>query len=93
MENFGPFNHTARKLDPNMVFQAGYAADSSMNLAFTYACISRRLYSFNVLSRSTDWASADVEALVADANASTSGMLKVDGMRIADADTYAKCGL
>ena len=105
MENFGPSNHTARHLDPNMIFQAEYdksgslgdavssSSSSSMQLALTYACISDRLYSFNVLSRTTQWSIGDLESIVALANASTAGLLRVEGMRFADEAAYAACGM
>ena len=92
MENFGPWNHTSRNLDPNMIFEATYV-DGSMDLAITYACISKRLYSFNVLSRSSAWNQADLEKIVADANTTTGGVLRVDSMRYTDQAAYQCCGL
>jgi hypothetical protein len=101
-ENFGPHNHTARTLDPNMIFEVSYG-DSILNnphsspqelqLALTYACITAGLFSFNVLSRTNRWSQEDVENIVASANASTNGLLKVDGMRIADEAAYSQCGM
>lgn len=91
-ENFGPFNHTIRNLDPNMIFEATYV-DGVMDLAITYACISKRLYSFDVLSRSSSWTQKELEQVVNDANATTGGLLRVDGMRYNDHAAYEDCGL
>ena len=76
------------------VFEAGYDDDGALDLALTYACIAgEKLFSFNVLSRSNGWQAGDVEALVASANATTGGVLRVDGMRIADQEAYMQCGM
>ena len=100
-ENFGAFNHTMRRLDPNMIFQASYAGDGFMDMAFTYACLGRlpvpplgsEKFSFNILSRSTHWNTSDIQCLIADANASTGGVLDIEGVRICDEATYASCGM
>lgn len=99
-ENFGAANHTMRRLDPNMVFQASYVG-SSMDTAFTYACLGRLpvppfgspKFSFNLLSRSPRWNASDIQSLIADANATTGGVLDVEGMRISDEADYASCGM
>ena len=90
-----------RRLDPNMIFQASYAGDGFMDMAFTYACLGRlpvpplgsEKFSFNILSRSTHWNTSDIQCLIADANASTGGVLDIEGVRICDEATYASCGM
>jgi hypothetical protein len=92
MENFGAFNHTSKNLDPNMIFNATYNGDS-LDMVLTYACISKNLFSFNVLSRTNLWSAEDIEDIINNADALTGGQLKVSGMRIADEAAYDACGM
>lgn len=94
MENFSPKNHTlSNHLDPNMIFNVTYGESNTMELALTYACISKRLFSFNILSRSNQWSSIEIENIIEEANVITGGLLKVSGMRISNESTYEACGM
>ncbi len=91
-ENFGPFNHTASNLSPNMIFDVTYS-DDALQLVLTYACISDSLFSFNVLAKSNAFSLEDIEELVAAADLETGGLLNVEEIRYSDQASYHKCGM
>ena len=97
-ENFGPWNSThGLPLLPNMVFHVRRNASLKVDAAFSYACLGRILgterFSFNVLTRTDRLERGQIEALVATANASTGGMLEMDGLRYSDEAAYQQCGM
>lgn len=92
------FNHTVTKLLPNYIFDVHRDASGAISTALTYAClgqipiVGKQFFSFNVLARSSAWALADIQALVARASAATAGRLDVRGMRFNDEAAYRSCG-
>ena len=97
-ENAEIFNHTMGQLDPNMIFRVNRDSAGNIVELFTYAClgklppvVGKELFSFNLLSRSNWYADEKLKALVAEANASSSGHLDLEGLRFNNMTTYRDC--
>lgn len=83
---------TQMSLKPNMLFHAlRDDATGEIDVLFTYACISRSLFSFNVLSRRTTFSTDDIEGLIDEADTLTNHLMKTTGMRIANETVYEGC--
>jgi len=85
--SFSPF-----KLKPNMVFHAPRNDADEIEYVFTYACIAKGVFSFNLMARTADVDEATVRKLIDDATTLTGGVMKVENMKITSPDTWQECG-
>ena len=97
-ENAELFNHTLGKLDPNMIFRVNRGADGAIRELFAYACLGKlppimgkEAFSFNILSRKNNYDDSELNKLVLQANSTSSGKLKLSGIRFNNASTYRDC--
>ena len=88
-ENAALFNHTVLSLDPNYLFHIVRDSSGAISAAFTYACLGRlppvvgpELFSFNLITRSSDYTQAQLEEMIQEA-VQLPGVdkLKIDGMK------------
>ena len=101
-ENAAIFDHRIAPLVPNMLFHAVRDASGSITHAFTYACIGKvppifgmELFSFNMLTRSDNYTTEELEKMVQDAVALVEGddVFRMDSIIYTSKQDYDDCGV
>ena len=94
-------DHRIAPLVPNYIFHVVRDESGSVTHAFTYACVGKlppiigpELFSFNVLTRSSNHTADELAQFVQDAvDLVGEDVLKVDGMKYTSQDDYTECGV
>ena len=80
------------------MFDAVYDSEGSVQMVMLYACLGRllpftkRLFSFQLFSRTPDIPEVQLRALVDRIDNQTHHLLDIGNVRIAGQETYARCG-
>jgi hypothetical protein len=76
---------------PNMVFHVVRDETGELEVVYTYACITKGVFSFNVLAKKNDYTVEQVDFLVQEADALTNGILWLDKIKISVKQDYDEC--
>ena len=93
-ENAIIHGHQLKNLDPNYVFHVERGGGGGVEVAYTYACLGHGLFSFNVLAKSRDRSTEEIERMIGEVDGMVGeGVLKIENMRITNSSQYEACGL
>jgi len=82
-ENMEFFNHSVAPYVPDMIFDVQQLPDGNI-IAFNYACITKSMFSFNLIARRPTLTADEVTAWAQKQNARVGGVMNIENMHITD---------
>lgn len=91
MENAVVRGKQLTPLKPNYIFAVDYNSSGDPSVVYSYACLGKGLFSYNVLSRENTFDEDAINALVSDGVARAGVDIDSDSMRLSTESDYESC--